>query len=296
MNLNYLETFMMVTKHKSFSQAARMLNLTQPAVSKHIALLESHYGTKLIDRTSRRVELTDAGMVLHRFAGQMLTIMQQAQKEIGSFVEEVKGRLIIGASTIPGHYLLPELIGEFKREYPLVDLSLEVSSTGKIINRLREGAIHLGVVGAPTDSTEINCSAFINDELVLVIPTDHPLAARTEITAGDLVGEKVIIREPDSGTRRIIEEKLAAAGVSLDRLPVAGEFGSTESVLAAVEAGLGISFVSRWAAEKAAQNGKLQWRTLKDLSLSRSLYLIYPRNRTLSKPTHAFLAFLAAGE
>jgi DNA-binding transcriptional LysR family regulator len=296
MNLSYLETFVMVTRHKSFSQAARMLNLTQPAVSKHIALLEAHYQTKLIDRTSRRVELTDAGMVLHHFASQMLTIMQQAQKEIGSFVEEVKGRLIIGASTIPGHYLLPELIGEFKKKYPEVNVSLEVSNTGKIINRLREGALHLGVVGAPVACAEINCTAFINDELVLIIPAGHPLAARTEITAGDLVGEKVIVREPDSGTRRIIEEKLASAGVSPDRLPVAGEFGSTESVLAAVGAGLGISFVSRWAAEKTARSGKISWRTLKDLSLFRSLYLIYPQNRTLSKPTHAFLAFLAAGE
>ncbi|MBE0465998.1 MAG: LysR family transcriptional regulator [Candidatus Desulforudis sp.] len=292
MNLNYLETFVMVAKHKSFSRAAKLLSLTQPAVSKHIAMLEAHYGTKLVNRTSRRVELTDAGIVLYHFAGRIISITQRAKEEISSFAEEVKGRLAIGASSIPGHYLLPRLISEFKKEYPLVDVSLEVSNTGKIINRLREEAIHIGVVGAPIDCTEITCTAFINDELVLIIPTGHPLTTRKEVAADDLVGEKMIVREHDSGTRRVIEEKLEGAGVPLDSLQIAGEFGSTESVLAAVEAGLGISFVSRWAAENAAKNGRIELRTLKGLDLSRSLHLIYPRDRSLSRPTHAFLSLI----
>jgi DNA-binding transcriptional LysR family regulator len=292
MNLNYLETFVMVAKHKSFSRAAHVLNLTQPAVSKHIAMLEAHYGTKLVNRTSRRVELTDAGIVLHHFAKRIIAITQRAKEEISSFAEDVKGRLAIGASTIPGHYVLPKLISEFKKEYPLVDVSLEVSNSGKIVNRLHEEAIHLGVVGAPVNCAEINCTAFLNDELVLIIPKGHSLGTRAELVADDLVGEKLIVREPDSGTRRVIEEKLIAAGVPPDSLQIAGEFGSTESVLAAVEAGLGISFASRWAAEKAALAGRIELRSLKDLDLSRSLYLIYPRNRTPSRPTHAFLSFV----
>jgi len=292
MNLNYLETFVMVAKHKSFSRAAKALSLTQPAVSKHIAMLETHYGTKLVNRTSRRVELTDAGIVLYHFAGRIIAITQRAKEEISSFAEDVKGRLAIGASTIPGHYVLPRMISKFKELYPLVDVSLEVSNTGKIVNRLHEEAIHVGVVGAPVDCVEINCTAFMSDELVLVIPAGHPLSSRKELVADDLVGEKLIVREQDSGTRRVIEEKLTAAGVPLDSIPIAGEFGSTESVLAAVEAGLGISFVSRWAAEKAALSGRVELRTLKDVNMSRNLYLIYPKDRILSRPTHAFISFV----
>ncbi|MEW6457716.1 MAG: selenium metabolism-associated LysR family transcriptional regulator [Bacillota bacterium] len=292
MNLSYLETFVMVAKHKSFSRAAKTLSLTQPAVSKHISLLEAHYGTKLVNRTSRRVELTDAGIVLYHFAGRIIATMERAKEEIVSFSEEVKGRLSIGASTIPGHYILPRILSDFKKEYPLVNVSLEVSNTGKVINRLQEEAIQVGVIGAPVDSPEINCTEFSSDEVVLIMPGDHPLVFRKELVTDDLVGEKVVVRENDSGTRRIVEEKLAAADIPLDSLQIVGEFGSTEAVLAAVEAGLGISFVSRWAAEKVALEGRIVMRTLQDLRFSRSLYLIYPRDRSLSRPTHAFLSFI----
>ncbi len=292
MNLSYLETFVMVAKHKGFSRAAKALSLTQPAVSKHISLLEAYYGTKLVDRTSRRVELTDAGIVLYHFAGRIISTVERAKEEIASFSEEVKGRLNIGASTIPGHYILPRTLSEFKKEYPLVNVSLEVSNTGKVINRLRDEAIQVGVIGAPVNSPEINCTEFTSDEVVLILPAGHPLAERKELITNDLVGEKVVVRESDSGTRRIVEEKLAAAGVPFDSLQVAGEFGSTEAVLAGVEAGLGASFVSRWAAEKAATEGRVALRTLQDLRFSRSLYLIYPRDRSLSRPARAFLSFI----
>ncbi|MDP3050686.1 MAG: LysR family transcriptional regulator, partial [Eubacteriales bacterium] len=149
MNLNYLETLVAVARYRSFSHAAHTLNLTQPAVSKHISLLEQHYGIELVSRTSRRVELTDAGQVLYNYSVQLLDTMARAYEDVRSFAGEIKGTLNIGASTIPGHYVLPPLLGRFASAYPDVKVSLEIANTGKITARLREEAIHIGAVGAP---------------------------------------------------------------------------------------------------------------------------------------------------
>ncbi len=296
MNLNYLETLIAVARYQSFSRAAQNLNLTQPAVSKHISLLEQHYGIQLVSRTSRRVELTDAGQVLYNYALQMADTMGRAYEDVRSFTGEIKGSLNIGASTIPGHYVLPPLLGRFAARYPEVKVSLEIANTGKITGRLRENAIHIGAVGAPVEDEGIACQAFAEDEIVLAVPVGHPFADRMEVSPSDLIGQRMVSREKQSGTRRIIEESLRRNNIPPDVFRTAGEFGSTEAVLAAVEAGLGLSFVSRWSVQRAEELDKVWTIRVKNLSIRRSLYLIYARDRVVTRPTQAFLDFVLRGE
>ncbi|MBO8127789.1 MAG: LysR family transcriptional regulator [Peptococcaceae bacterium] len=292
MNLSYLETFITVARLQSFSLAAKALNLTQPAVSKHIALLENHYGIKLIDRSSRRVELTEAGETLLRYAQQVVDTLQAAEAKLHSFAIGVRGKLVIGASTIPGHYVMPGLISTYQRRYPHVKTYLEVSGTGHIVARLLEGAISIGAVGAPVEHPHIASQPFAVDEIVLIAPPQYRLAQKTSLEPSDLVGERIVWREKTSGTRQVVETKLAEAGINPRDLQNAGEFGSTEAVVAAVSAGAGMSFVSRYAAERAARDGRVQIVPLENVSLERPLYLIYPRERLLSPPAQAFLNFV----
>lgn len=289
MNLNYLETFVAVANHQSFSRAARALNLTQPAVSKHIAILEAAYGARLISRSSRRVELTEAGQALYRYATEILDLMARAARDVSSFGKTIKGHLHIGASTIPGQYVLPAVLKEFGRRYPAVTIHLDITNTGSVVRQLLQETVQVGAVGAPVDHPRIAALPFGADELVLILPADHPLAAMGEIPAELLAGERVLWREPRSGTRHEVEHLLAEAGIDPASFIRAGEFGSTEAIIAAVEAGLGLSFVSRWAAEKALRGGKAVMASIAGIPLTRQLYLIYLRDRILSPAAQAFL-------
>lgn len=293
MNLSWLRTFVAVAKTGSFSQTARELNLTQPAVSKHIAGLESYYGIKLIDRSRRSITLTEAGTSLLPLARGILDTVERAGQEMDSFINTVKGSLTIGASTIPGQYVLPKIIGRFREHYPQVHISLEIADTGKISRYVLEGKLLLGAVGALQPVSDLNAIPFAEDELVLIIPTGHTLARRKTVSLSDLSGKEIVWRESDSGTRYVLEQSLQNAGIALEDLRIIAQMGSTEAVLGAVEAGMGISFVSKWAAESKVKTGLLVMRRVKGLNLTRSLYLIYPKGRTLPRPVKTFLDFAA---
>lgn len=292
MNLNWFKTFVSIANTKSFSRTARDLSLTQPAVSKHVAGLEALYGIQLIDRSRRSLTLTEAGLALLPLAQKVLATVEQAAEEIESFSRVVRGTLIVGASTIPGEYVLPQIIRRFRKQYPQVKISLEIADTGKISRRVLEGDLSLGAVGALKSVNGLQAIPFAEDELVLIMPPDHPLARRKVVGAPALKGQDVVWRESDSGTRQTVEKLLRNAGITPGNLLTVAEIGSTEAVLAAVEAGMGISFVSRWAAEDRVKNGRLVMRRMQGLPLNRTLYLIHPANRTLPRPAKAFLDFV----
>ncbi|MEW6447808.1 MAG: selenium metabolism-associated LysR family transcriptional regulator [Bacillota bacterium] len=292
MNLNWFKTFVSIANTGSFSRTARDLNLSQPAVSKHVAGLETLYGIQLIDRSRRSLTLTEAGSALLPLAQKVLAAVEQAANEMQSFGDVVKGTLTIGASTIPGEYVLPQIIRRFRKQYPEVNISLEIADTGKIIRRVMEEDLSLGAVGALKSLNGMKAIPFAEDELVLILPPDHPLARRKAVEASALMGQEMVWRENDSGTRQTVEKELRNAGITPENLYIVAEIGSTEAVLAAVEAGIGISFVSRWAAEDRVKSGRLVMRRLQGLSLNRVLYLIHPLNRTLPRSVKAFLDFV----
>ncbi|GAW94151.1 selenium metabolism-associated LysR family transcriptional regulator, partial [Calderihabitans maritimus] len=279
MNLNHLKTFLTVAETGSISGAAEILHLSQPAVSKHIRSLEAHFEVQLFERLGRTVELTAAGEVLAGYARQVQQILDRAHQDLAEMAETLQGRLTVGTSTVPGQYLMPYIIKYFREIYPEVKVRLHVGDTSHVLQQLTAGEIEVALVGAPVNDPKIAGFEFAKDELVLIVPAGHPLAERPAVSLTEVLGEPLVWRDRGSGTRKVIEERLQAAGVDLDRLDIALELGTTEAVVNAVEAGLGISFVSRWAIRKHLLLGTLSSPRVRDLSFHRGLYLYYLRSR-----------------
>jgi DNA-binding transcriptional LysR family regulator len=288
-NLNLFITFVRVIEKKSLSGAARDLFLTQPAVSKQIQTLEELYGVQLMERVGRRIRLTEAGEIFYQHALEILGILEELNDDLIRTTAGVRGRLLIGASTVPGHYILPSFIGRYKRQYPEVKVSLEIGDTGSVVNSLLEQRVDLAVVGATVKNHKLVSTLFADDRLRLIVPAAHPLATRTSIQIEEIVQENLIWREKGSGTRRVLEDRLADQGVNLDKLNILLELGSTEAVITAVEEGLGIALVSQWAIGKSTALGRIASPELEGIDLKRNLYLIYRRQKIYSRAMQAFL-------
>lgn len=291
MNLSTLQTFITVAEKKNLSLAAQEIHITQPAISKQLSVLETYFGTSLAERRGRGVSLTPAGEVFYRYAREMLDLMQRAEREILNMSGEIRGRLIIWASTIPGHYILPPIIGAFKKAYPDVQTVLHIGDSKEAVQKLLEESAHLGAVGILPSSKRLEGVRFFSDELVVIVPPDHPFAESTEITLEQLSREPLIWREMGSGTRSVVEGHLAQGGLAPDKLDIALELGSTGAVVNAVETGAGISVVSRWAVLKEQALNKIVTLKIKDLTMQRDLYLVYPRRKSRSPMVEAFLNF-----
>jgi len=285
----------MVAQSGSISKAALDLHLSQPAVTKHIQSLEEYYGKSLLDRSAREAVLTEEGRLLYRYALEVLRLMDEVETELGEMSKTIQGSLRIGASSIPGQYILPFVLGEFKRNYPDVDLGVEIGDTGQITRLVLENKVDLGLVGNPAKERQLECFPCAEDELVLILPLEHPLVQAAEVRAADLYNETMVWREVGSGTRKTIEGWLAQAGVKLETKKGDLELGSTGAVVSAVEAGLGLSIVSIWAVVRSLAWKTLVVKRLKDLSMKRQLYVLRSTQNT-RRSAQAFLDFILSDQ
>lgn len=272
MNFKQLEAFIWVTELQSFTKAARQLFMSQPAVSFQIKALEEELEVTLFNRGDKRMILTDAGQLLYPEAKQMLKHYQKIKNGLDDLRGLKTGHLVIGAGTIPGEYLLPLFIGEFKKRYPGINISLKVSGSGQVERWVRERETDLGVTGMPIEDENIECTPWLQDQLILITPPAHPWLKSEPIQISDLLGETVILREQGSGTRKTIEQKLAEH--HLGKIPVAMELGSTRAVITAVEAGLGVSIVSSYAVRESLALGRVMKVNVDGFDLRRFLYQI----------------------
>ncbi|MGB9859970.1 MAG: selenium metabolism-associated LysR family transcriptional regulator, partial [Moorellaceae bacterium] len=252
--------------------------------------LEEFFGARLLDRSGREVRLTEGGRIFYRRAREILRLWEQLRRELAEANNLVRGELLLGASTIPGHYVLPRLLGSFKAKYPQVEIKLEIAASEEIIKRILEGEIELGVVGAEERKRGLVYQRLVEDELILIVPPDHPWAGRPAIQVADLAEASWVWRKEGSGTRRVAEEQLKAAGCAFPSAKIVAELGSTEAIVNAVEAGLGVSLVSRWAAEKSLRLGRIAAVPLEGVNLKRYLYLVR-RTRELTPAALAFIEF-----
>ncbi|SHF07059.1 selenium metabolism-associated LysR family transcriptional regulator [Desulforamulus putei] len=291
MNLATLQTFIAVAEKKNLSLAAQEIHITQPAISKQLSALESHFGTALVERKGRGVSLTPAGEVFYRHAREIVDLMNRAERDIRQMSGEIRGRMIVWASTIPGHYILPPIIGAFKKEYPDVQFVLHIGDSKEAIRKLLEESAHLAAVGMLPNNKRIEGVKFFSDELVVIVPPEHPFAGSPEITLHELAREPLVWRETGSGTRSVVESHLAQGGLTPDKLNIALELGSTGAVITAVEAGAGVSVVSRWAVLKEQALGKIVTIKVKDYPMQRDLYLVYPRRKNKSPMVETFIQF-----
>jgi DNA-binding transcriptional LysR family regulator len=292
MDLRRLEIFAKVAELGSFSRAAEALFLTQPTISEHVRALEDELGVQLLDRLGRGATPTRAGQLLLGYARRMLTLSREAHQALERFQGRMTGELVVGGSTIPGEYVLPALIGQFKVKYPDISISLLIGSTRQVSDWLEEGRVEVGVVGARPAARTLEAKELMPDELVVVVPASHPWATRRTTTLGDLQKEPMVVRERGSGSREAFEHALQEAGVSLANLRIVGEMGSTQAVKQAVRAGVGIALISKRAVEDECRAGLLACVKVKDLRVARAFYLVTHRDRTRSPLAQAFVEFI----
>lgn len=287
-----LKVFCTVAETKSFSKASEIIHLTQPAVSLQIQALEELYETKLFDRSSSTVTLTAAGEILYRYAKEILALYAAAEKNIGELTGLVKGSISVGASSTIGNYLLPNVLADFRRTHPKIRVHLFVGNTKRIVEYLNSGNVDFGIVEGDVTRQKLIVEKLITDELVVIVPPLHPWAKKREVSIYDVTKEPFILREEGSGTRQIIEKYLSKHGISTHEMKASMMLGSTVAIKGAVESGVGISIMSRWAARKEAKYGSLKLLSIKEEKLLRDFSLIYQKNAIASHAIDEFLSYL----
>jgi DNA-binding transcriptional LysR family regulator len=287
MDTRQLAAFVAVVDKKSFSRAAERLGVTQPAVSLQIAALEKRLGVRLLDRSGRRVEPTEAGQRLYRNAHRVLAAEEQLLDEV-SEGEGLSGRFELGASTGPGGSVVPIVLGELARTYPDVSVALTVADTHRIVELVADRTIELGVVGFARRHRSVAFEPLFRDQVVLACPPGHRFAGAT-VSLEDLRDETLILMQEGAGVREAIEDELRATGVRLKDFGARLELGLQESVRTAVEAGIGVTFISRSAIEAALAAGTLTEARVAGLEPTREIFLARAAGRTLTRVAQAFL-------
>ncbi|GGH03748.1 LysR substrate-binding domain-containing protein [Silvibacterium dinghuense] len=269
-----LKVFRTVADCLNFRKAAEQLHMSQPAVSQQIHALEEELGILLFDRSNNRIGLTREGDILRRYAVRMARLCTEAREALAQVQGEPSGELRLGASTTVAQYILPRLLGEFRRLHPGVTLSLTSGNTEQIVAGLLKGETALAIIEGPASSREVHKERFLKDRMVLIVPRGHRWVSLPEIEPEALLEEPLLMREPGSGSRRVVELALRRAGLPLRRLRRAMNLDSTEAILSGVEAGLGIGFVSEWAIRKEVRLGTLKVVQVRGLEMVRDLSLI----------------------
>jgi len=292
MDLHQIEIFCTLIRLRSFSRTAEALYLSQPTVSGHIKNLETELGVRLVDRLGKRIVPTDAGGVLFRHGLLLLEQRDQVRQELANITGTVSGALSIGASTIPGAYILPRIIGTFKKKHPAITIQLLIEDTAKITTAVMNGGICMGIVGATITDPLLETHSFMTDELVVAVPPRHALARKKSIPLSSLAKEPFILREEGSGTRRIMTEKLSLAGLSLNALKTAAVVGSSDAVRQSVKAGLGISILSRRALLDDISDGRIAALRITGVKMERTFSVILLKGRSKTPLCRTFLEFM----
>ena len=294
MDTRQLAAFVAVVEKKSFSQAAERLRVTQPAVSLQIRALEKRLGVQLLDRSGRRVEPTDAGLRLYRGAQRLLALEEQIVSDVAASTEgALEGQLVLGASTGPAAIVLPRLLCEFQLENPGTRVSLTVSDTQSVIEQVGTRELELGIVGAAPRHRGVRFEPFFSDQVILACPPGHRFAGRT-VTLEALRKETLILMQDGAGVRQIVEDALRRRGIRLRDLDVRLELGLQESVRQAVEAGYGVTFISRTAIETNLEAGTLTEARVRGLDVTREISLASATRRARSRVAEAFVEFARA--
>ncbi|GIX48294.1 MAG: LysR family transcriptional regulator [Candidatus Tectimicrobiota bacterium] len=296
LDLRQLEIFYYVAKCRSFSRAADLLLLTQPTVSGHIKALEDRLALVLFDRRGREVRLTRAGEVLYGYARRLLATKAAALQALQELQGGLRGELVLGGSSIPGQYLLPRLLGVFRQHYPDITVTLTITDTANVLERIVHGELEVGMVGAHLPHPQVVYWPVVDDELVLVVARHHPWAAQRRVPLAALAHQPFLQRERGSGSRLVVEQTLRQHGFDPAALRVVAEMGSTEAIKQGVKAGLGVAIVSRLALADELQAGTLQAVELAGVRMQRHFFLVRHRGRPLSPLSQTFIRFVEERE
>lgn len=291
-----LRGFVKLVDEGSFSGAAKRLGVTQPAISAQIRTLEEHFGTKLVMRSGRSWTPTAAGEQLYEHARELGAVADRLEESMGSFGTMPAGRLNVGASTVPGEFLLPRILSPFCEKYPAVRVCVQVGDSAHVAQQILLRRVDIAVMGAPLAVDKLELIPFATDDLVLIASVDNGLSKMSKVHRDDLIFHPWVLREQGSGTRTMVTEAMAGVGLDPENLGVVLELGTTESVKRAVKANVGLSFISSYALEPAevAEGGPLRVLNVPGVSAKRTLYVAVERGRPRRNSTEALLEFLSS--
>jgi DNA-binding transcriptional LysR family regulator len=290
METRHLKVFLAVYRHRSFTKAAVSLFTSQPTVSEHIQNLEHQLGVQLFDRLGRTIIPTAEAEILYEGGKKILSDIEMLKERVSRSTETVAGELIIGASSIPGTWLLPARAAEFKKKYPQISFEIRVSDSAEVVQQVADNELILGIVGAQVASSHVKYSFLETDELILITAANSTLPDK--ITPEQLYAAPFIQRESGSGTRKSFEIKLQEGGINPARLNVVATLGSSAAAKEAVRVGLGVTIISSHAVEQELQSGAMRQVKLSGLSMKRDFYIVLPARRTLPNHYALFVDFL----
>jgi DNA-binding transcriptional LysR family regulator len=294
LDAHQLNIFLVAAEMENFTEAALHLNLSQPSVSAQVKSLERRLGMQLFHRAGRHISLTEAGQALLPLAREMVHLSIHIEETMASLAGTAVGHLKLGCSTAVGRYTLPRLIARFREQHPQVQVSCSVMTRETALKALLDGIVHLAVTSAREFSKEIEYYPFTTDQVVLIVPADHPWAAREQIEPQELLTENFILREKTAGTRHALEEGLAKHGLHTDQLQTVMIVGSSEAIRTAVEEKIGVSFISRLVASASVQLGRIVEVGVANLDLKQQLYIGRNIRRPATKAQTAFWEFVHA--
>mgnify|MGYP006285815747 CR=1 FL=1 len=281
LNCSEVHVFVVAAETENFSETARRLHLSQPAVSQRIQSLEIQLGLRLFRRSGRSVSLTSAGRVLLPLAHELMEKIREIEETMWSLDDEITGHLIIGCTTTAGKYALPLLAAAFSKEYPNVRVTIEMCRAGSPAEPLLAEEVHVGIADRKIVHRDLECQPFFTDQVILIVPTGHPFADQLSIQPGDLLGQPFIMREEGCSTCQMIETSLERHGIGIDELRVVMSVGNSEAIEMAVEHGLGIAFISRLAALRGMESGRVVEVPVEGMHQERLLYVV--RNKAAAK-------------
>jgi len=292
MNFHHVKAFCTIVSEGSFSRAAERLHLTQPTISAQIQSLEKALHTRLFERSAQGISLTQSGKVFHPYALQILELSERTGQAMDELQGLSRGRLELGASTVPGHYILPRVLARFKHRNPGVEISLAVGNSQEIRHGVREGALDLGIVGERVRDERLSYEPLFRDHLVAAVRPEHPLADKAVWKPEELAEQPLVIRESGSGTRATLERALGSTSISVQDLQIFLELGSTEAIKMAIRAVDAVAILSEWSVKDEARLGLLRLSRIEGADLGRDLYLVRRAHGYLSVASEAFIQFL----
>jgi DNA-binding transcriptional LysR family regulator len=290
--LPHLEAFSKAAELSSFTAAAKVLGLSQPAVSQQVQALEKLLKKQLFKRSGGRVVLTETGRTLYEHAQRILDMHRQAREAVSGQSVPLAGDLFLAASSIPGEHLLPDLLSGFRRKFPHIRVHATVTDSLAVITQVERGEASLGLVGRKTDNPHLTFTFLARDRMVLVVPRRHALSRKVRMSVKQLCTLPLVLREAGSGLRHCFEKALQKAGRSLEDLNVAAELGSNEAIREAVLRGVGVAMLSEYAVRKELRTGRLVAVKVTGLNCDREMFVVQDERKVTPLPARLFLDFL----
>jgi DNA-binding transcriptional LysR family regulator len=287
-----LEAFLHAAETLSFSEAARQMHLSQPTISHHIRRLENEFGVELFDRTGPGLHLTEAGHLLLPWAGKLIRESIEMQEMMASLQDKIVGHLRIACSTTSGKYILPQLAARFHERYPWVKVTILSCTAEHVVPRLLEEDANLGVLSREAFEEGLESQDFFTDHIILIASGSHKWSMRQFIEPADLVEDFLIIREPTSGTRRVMFTALGENDIHLENLNIFLELGNAEAIVETVAAGFGVAFVSRLSAACALQSRRVVEIPVVGLDLQRKIYMVRRAREVPNRAQEVFWGFV----